>query len=229
MTRHNRGMPETVITVQGSHDAYYPAERATVTVVIGFEGPERAAVVSQATEGTSALVAGIAARHHPDRGPVTWHATDRIQVWSSRPFNNLGEQLPLVHHAQTTTRAKFRDFEDLAGWVERAAAYPGVQVHGIEWALTERTKLGAVADVRTRAVEDARGKAETYAAALGLADLRCVAVADPGMLGDHSNGSGQGIAMYSRAAADVGGAGGLAFTPEDIAVSAAVDARFVAQ
>ncbi len=221
-------MPETVITVQGSHDAYYPAERATVTVVIGFEGPERAAVVNQATQGTFALVAGIASRHDPDRGPVTWYATDRIQVWSNRPFNDTGVQLPFVHHAQTTTRAKFRDFEDLAGWLERAAAYPGVQVHGIEWALTEKTKLGAVADVRTRAVEDARRKAQTYAEALGLADLQCVAIADPGMLGDHSSGSGGGGAMYSRAAADVGAGAGLAFTPEDIAVSAAVDARFTA-
>ena len=98
---------------------------------------------------------------------------------------------------------------------------------GIEWALTEKTKAATVADVRTRAVEDARRKATTYAEALGLADLRCVAVADPGMLGDHSSGGGATPLAYSRAAA-AEGAGGLSFTPEDIAVSAAVDARFLA-
>jgi len=221
-------MPETVITVQGSYDSFHPAERATVTVTVGFEGPERATVVSGTTQGTTALVAGIAARHDPAHGPVTWYATDRIQVWANRPFNNKGEQLPLVHHARTTTRAKFRDFDDLARWVERAAAHRGVQVDGIEWALTAQTKQAAVADVRTRAVEEARRKALTYAEALGLGDLRCVAIADPGMLGDQANGSGGGQAMYARGgAADTGGAG-LAFTPEDIAVSATVDARFVA-
>lgn len=221
-------MTETVITVQGTYDSFHPAERATVTVTVGFEGPERAPVVAAATQGTSALVAGIAARHDPTHGPVTWHATDRIQVWSNRPFNTDGKQLPLVHHARTTTRAKFRDFDDLAVWVERAAGHAGVRIDGIEWALTEKTKQATVATVRARAVEEARLKAQAYAEALGLGDLRCVAIADPGMLGDQTHASGQGQAMYARAAkADAGGSG-LAFTPEDIAVSATVDARFVA-
>ena len=220
-------MPETVITVQGTFDAFHPAERATVTVSIGFEGPEARPVVAQTTQGTSALVAGIVERHDPERGPVTWYATDRIRVWANRPFHDKGVQNPLVHHAQTTTRAKFSDFEELARWVERAAVHPGVRVDGIEWALTERTKADTVAEVRTRAVEDARRKATTYAEALGLADLRCVAVADPGMLGDHGSGGGATPLAYSRAAA-AEGTGGLSFTPEDIAVSAAVDARFLA-
>jgi hypothetical protein len=48
------------------------------------------------------------------------------------------------------------------------------------------------------------------------------------MLGDHSSSSGGGPAMYSRAGAGADAAAGLAFTPEDIAVSATVDARFLA-
>ncbi|MEP9364078.1 SIMPL domain-containing protein [Nocardioides sp. CN2-186] len=220
-------MAETVITVQGTYDQFHPAERATVTVVVGFEGPDRAAVVTRTTQGTTALVGGIAARHDPAQGPVTWYATDRIQVWANRPFNNKGEQLPLVHHAQTRTRAKFRDFDDLAGWVERAATYPGVRIDGVEWALTEQTKLDAIATVRTRAVAEARAKAEAYADALDLTGLRCIAIADPGMLGEQTHGAGGGPAMYARAAS-AGGGEGLAFTPEDIAVSATVDARFIA-
>jgi uncharacterized protein YggE len=223
-------MPETVITVQGTFDAYHSAERATVTVSVGFEGPERAAVVARTTQGTNALVAGITERHHPERGPVTWFATDRIRVWANRPFHEKGAQKPLVHHAQTTTRAKFRDFDELARWVERAAVHPGVRIEGIEWALTEKTKTDAVSEVRTRAVEDARRKATTYAEALGLGDLQCVAVADPGMLGDHSSGGGATPLSFARAgAAEGAGAGGLSFTPEDIAVSASVDARFLAR
>lgn len=220
-------MPETVITVQGSHDAFHPAERATVTVGVGFEGPDQAPVVARTTQGTAALIAGIVDRHDPERGPVTWWASDRIRVWSRRPFNDKGDQRPLVHHALTSTRAKFRDFEELARWVERAAAYPGVRIDGIEWALTEATRAAAVGDVRARAVEAARTKAAAYAAALGLADLRCVAVADPGMLGDQVHGGGHVAASFSR----TGGGeepGGLVLTPEDIAVSATVDARFIA-
>src|SRR6188768_343696 len=137
-------MPETVITVQGGYDAFLPAERATVTVAVGFEGPEQGPVVARTTQGTAALVAGIVDRHDPERGPVTWWASDRIRVWSRRPFNDKGDQRPLVHHALTSTRAKFRDFEELARWVERAATHPGVRVDGIEWALTEATKAAAV-------------------------------------------------------------------------------------
>jgi len=221
-------MAETVITVQGTYDSFHRAERATVTVAVGFEGPERGAVVAGTTQGTSALVAGIAARHDPAHGPITWYATDRIRVWANRPFNDKGEQKPLVHHASTTTRAKFRDFDDLAVWVERAAGHRGVRIDGIEWALTAQTKQGAITAARTQAVEEARRKAQAYAEALGLGDLRCVAIADPGMLGDHSRASGNEQAAYSRAAATAGGGEGLAFTPEDIAVSATVDARFLA-
>ena len=221
-------MPETVITVQGSYDAFLPAERATVTVAVGFEGPEQGPVVARTTQGTAALVAGIVDRHDPERGPVTWWASDRIRVWSRRPFNDKGDQRPLVHHALTSTRAKFRDFEELARWVERAATHPGVRVDGIEWALTEATKAAAVGDVRTRAVEEARTKASVYAAALGLTELRCVAVADPGMLGDQVHGGGDGPVAYSRAAGGGEAPGGLVLTPEDIAVSATVDARFIA-
>lgn len=221
-------MSETVITVQGSFESFHPAERATVTVTVGFEGGDRNRVVELTTQGTTALVAGIADRHDPGRGPITWYATDRIRVWAERPFNDKGEQKPLVHHAQTTSRAKFRDFDELARWVEGAARHPGVRIDGIDWTLTEQTRTDSIAAVRTSAVEDARRKATTYAGALGLSELRCVAVADPGMLGDHSSGAGGGPVGYARAMKASDEAGGLAFSPEDIAVAASVDARFVA-
>lgn len=222
-------MPETVITVQGTYESFHPAERATVSIAVGFEGAERGEVVRRTTQGTSALVAGIRDRHDPTSGPVTWHATDRIRVWSQRPFNNKGEQRPLVHHALTTTRAKFRDFDELARWVEAAAAYPGVRVDGIEWTLTAHTRYAVVDAVRAGAVEEARRKAQAYADALGLGAVRCVALADPGMLGDHSNAQQPGGPVaFARAAAAKEEPGGLSFTPEDLAVAATLDARFVA-
>ena len=221
-------MTGTTITVQGSFESFHPAERATVHVGVGFEGPDRESVVSGTTRATQALVAGIVDRHDPERGPVTWWASDRIRVWSTRPFHDKGEQLPLVHHALTTTRAKFRDFDELARWVERAAAHRGVQIDGIDWALTETTKERTIADVRRRAVEDAQAKAREYAAALGLSDVTCVALADPGMLGDQVHGGGGGPVGFARAASLKADAGGLELTPEDIAISASVDARFVA-
>ncbi len=197
--------------VQGRFDAFHPAERGTVTVSVGFEGEDRATVVAGTTRGTSALVAGLGDRHDPERGPVTWFATDRIRVWAARPYHDKGIQKPMVHHAQTTTRATFRDFEELARWVEASAVHPGVRIDGIEWTLTEVTRAGAVADVRTRAVEEARRKATTYAEAIGLTQVRCIAIADPAMLGDHSRGHDhEQLAMVRGVAAE--GAGSLTFT-----------------
>ena len=221
-------MTGTTITVHGSFETFRPAERATVHVGVGFEGPKRESVVTETTKATQALVAGIVDRHDPEHGPVTWWASDRIRVWSSRPFNDKGEQKPLVHHALTSTRAKFRDFEELARWVERAATYPGVRIDGIDWALTESTKQSLIADVRRRAVTDARAKAEEYAGALGLSEVSCVALADPGMLGDQVHGGDSGPVAFARVGSMKADSGGLELTPEDIAVSASVDARFVA-
>jgi uncharacterized protein len=221
-------MSETVITVRGSHDAFHPAERGTVLVGVGFEGPERDPVVQRTVAATEALLAGVRERHDPEQGPVTWWASDRIQVWSSRPYHHEGKQKPLVHHAQTSTRVKFRDFDELARWVEGAARHAGVRIDGIDWALTEQTRQRAEATSRVAAVEQARAKAEAYAGALGLTRLTCVAIADPGMLGDPGNAPLVSPAAYSRAMAAPSDGPSLVLNPEDIAVSTTVDARFLA-
>jgi len=221
---------ETVVTVRGRAEHFHPAERAVVHVQVGLEGPERSAVVTATTEGTAALVAGV--RGLREAGPVTWFASDRLRVWADRPFNDKGEQKPLVHHASTATRVKFRvdaGADAMARWVEAASRHRGVRIDRIEWLLTDATRAGLVDEVRTRAVGDARAKAATYAGALGLTELRCTAVADEGMLGDESGSAHPSPTTAASARAGGGHQGGLSFTPEDIAVSAVVDARFAAR
>jgi hypothetical protein len=69
-----------------------------------------------------------------------------------------------------------------------------------------------------------------YAQSIGLGSVTAVAIADPGMLGDQVRGGGAPEASFMRAKSV--GAGGsepsLSLKPEDIEVSAVVDARFVA-
>lgn len=220
----------TVVTVRGCHQASFPAERGTVTVEVGFEGPERDAVVTSTTQGTAALLAGVRLREDPETGSVTWFSTDSLRVWAQRPWSQDGVQLPLVHHAATRTRVKFREVAALAQWVEAASRYDGVRVLGIAWTLTEATRAAVVADVRARAVRDARARAQTYAAALDLSLGPCLALADSGMLGDRSGQAHPtaGVAAMTRAAGD-DHEDALAFTPEDIEIVASVDARFLAR
>jgi uncharacterized protein YggE len=223
-------MAETVISVQGSASAWHEAERATVSISVAHDGPKREPVFAATRESAATVTAILEDLHGREGGPVTRWSSDRIAVWSDRPWNSEGKQLPPVYHASIGITARFRDPEALAQFIEDLALSPGVTVSLVGWDLTEATRLAATTEVRTQAVADAIAKAEVYARAAGLSRVEVIAIADPGMLGD-AGGSGGGAPFERMAfaaqgkAADAGGSP-LAFTPDRIEVAAAVDARF---
>ena len=222
-------MPETTITVQGRFSAFYPAERATVAVTVGLQGPKRDPVFAATTTSAESVKQRIVALHSPTDGPVTWWSSESIQVWTSRPHNQDGKIMPEVFHARVGFSVKFSDFGAMSRWIESVVTVDGVAVSGISWDLTEARKTAATAEVRSRAVKDAATKAAVYASAIGLGSVSAVAISDPGMLGDNVNASGGiGPVAYSRAAAPPSGGPALSFTPEDIEISTTVDCRFVA-
>lgn len=221
-------MPETVITVQGHHSAWYPAERATVTVTITRDGPDRDAVFSAAASASEAVQATILPLHDGDSGPISRWSADTIRIWSDRPWSNTGEQLDLVHHASLDLSARFSSFDELSPWIESVVAIEGASVTGIDWSLTEARRATAATEARSRAVKDAVAKATIYAQSIKLGSVTATAVADPGMLGDSSAppiGLEPRMAMKMDAA---GGSGALALKPQQIEVAASVDARFTA-
>ena len=220
----------TVITVQGSFTAWYPAERATVRLSIAVDGAKRDSVLASATTSVNTVTDSITALHDPDAGPVTWYASDRVRVWAERPWNNEGKQLAPVHHASIEVTVKFKDFDALADWITQVATVPGVQINGIEWSLTDAKRTSVTTEVRSRAVKDAVDKARVFAQAIGLGQVTATAIADPGMLGVGGEAPPT-IPSMKRAMAFTGAADSaptLDFTPEDIEVSASVDARFEA-
>jgi len=220
----------TIITVQGSHTAWYDAERATVEISASFDGPKRDEVFARATTTAAAVTAEITPQFDPDAGPITWWSSDRVNVWSERPWSNDGKRLPLVYHATIGIRAKFDDFDALSRFVEKLAVMEGVNVGAITWDLTEERRKAVTGDVRKLAVDDAVQKASAYASAAGVGAPSVIAIADPGMLGD---GSGGGIApapfermAWMSQAKDAGGGAPLTLSPEQIQVSTSVDVRF---
>ena len=225
-------MTETVITVQGRFSAFYPAERATVEVSVHREAARRQPAFAGTLAASETIRESIVALHDPSAGPVTWWSSDSIQVWTEKPWNNEGKQLPPVFHARIGFTVKFSDFDALAQWIETVSATDSVTVGQITWALTEARTTGVTAEVRSRAVKDAVAKASVYAQSIGLGSVHAVAIADPGMLGDQVHGGGGPEAAFMRVAKVGGGSGGsepaLSLKPEDIEVSAVVDARFIA-
>lgn len=220
-------MSQVEITVRGQHSAFQAPERGTAHLTVALEGPQEAAVHAGVSEALRAVTQRVQPLHHPDQGPVTWWSTDQLRTWARRPFHKDGKQLPLVFHASTDVRAKFRDFAALSRWLGEVLAITGVRVDRIEWALTEARKLELTRLVRAQAVREAQAKAQAYADALSLGAVTAAALADAGMLGEGlSPQTGQQAVAFARGAAAGGGAE-VAFVPQDIEVSAAVDARFL--
>ncbi|WP_157155473.1 MULTISPECIES: SIMPL domain-containing protein [unclassified Diaminobutyricimonas] len=219
-------MTETIITVKGRFSSAYPPERARVELSVSFEGSDRDSVFEGTTVAADLVRDEITDLHDHTHGPVTAWTSDSVHVWSHRPWSEEGRRLNPVFHAAMAFSATFNDFEALARFIERVAVIDGVTVGAIDWTLTDARRTAVTAEVRSRAVKDAVAKASVYAQSIGLASVRAIAIADPGMLGD------QTLATTARFEADMlrmtGAGGELQFRPEDIEVIAEVDARFVA-
>lgn len=220
-------MSDVAITVTGSFQASYAPERATVHLVVTIEGRDKGPVQARASQVAAQVTDSIRPLADPGRGPVTWWSSDQLRTGAHRPFNKDGKQLPLVHRAVIPFHVKFSDFAVLGEWLADVAEREGISIERIEWALTERRRLRARDEARSAAVKDAVAKASAYAAALGMGSVQPVAIADPGMLGDHVNATSAGQPQaYARAGATPGAAVNL--VPQDIDVVVEVDARFVA-
>lgn len=215
----------TTVTVRGRHEAMLPPERATVRLRVAVDGPDAAQVGGACAHAAQLVCASIAPLHAPDRGPVTWFALDQVRTSAHRPWNQDGVQLPLVHTALAQAQVKFSDVAALGTWLGHVRGIDGVAVDGIDWALTATRRAQVVAEVRRAAVLDARTRAQAYADALGLGEVRVVALAEAGMLERGLAPTGTGAVAFSRGAS--GGEVEVTLVPEDVTISAEVDARFV--
>ena len=224
-------MSGTAITVQGTSSIKHAPERATVTITVSHDGPDRDKVFAKTSQVSDAIATALKGLHDPASGPVVAWSSDRVSVWSDRPWNNEGTQLPLVFHATISARATFTDFDALARWIETVATTSGVNVGSIDWELLDATRDALLEQVRTQAVQDAAAKALVYARAAGLTAVTAVAIADPGLLGSPEGPApvpfpGAAPRMFAmKATSD---ASALSFTPQELEVAAQVDARFAA-
>jgi len=223
-------MSEVVITVRGEHEARVAPEEGVVRLSVRAEGPERGGVVERISALAEPLRTDLGARQK--QGGVREWSSQRVAVWANRPWNAEGKQLALVHYASVEFSAAFTDFAGLSWWVSDISERDGLQIDTVEWQLTRETAKQAESDVATEAVRVAVERATAYARAIGLSSVTPVEVADVGLLGRDDPGSPAPMARMLKAAsfaADLGGAPAVELQPEDIIVSAAVEARFIAR
>lgn len=222
-------MSEVTITVRGEHEARVAPEEGVAQISVRTEGRERGDVVERIAALAAPIREDLANRASSEE--MTDWSSQRVSLWANRPWNSEGKQLALVHYASVEMTATFTDFAALSWWVSTVAERDGVHVDGISWRLTPATATRVEADVAAHAVRVAVQRAQSYADALGLGAVVPLEIADTGLMvaTDPNPRPEMRLARAAFASEPVGGAPALEFEPEDIVVSAAVEARFTAQ
>lgn len=219
-------MNEVVVTVRGQSETRVLPERGTARVTVSVDGPDRADVVARVAELASPLRDDLAARQAA--GTIESWSSQRTSIWAERPWNAEGKVLDLVHHGSVELAATFTDFTALSDWLNDLAGRDGLHVGSVSWELSPETRARVEREVAVNAVTVAVERATAYASAIGRSTVTPLEIADLGLL----TPGRQDVAprMYAKAAAELmdaaGPAGAVGFQPDEIVVSAAVEARF---
>ncbi|MFJ2533522.1 SIMPL domain-containing protein [Microbacterium maritypicum] len=221
-------MSEVTVTVRGEHEARVAPERATIRVGVRADGPERTAVVENVMRLAEPVRSSITDR--ADTGSVVEWTSKRLSVRAERPWSNDGKRLAPVYYASIDFTATFAEASDLSIWVSDISPWDGVEVGWVDWHLTTATRAQIERDVAAAAVGVAVTRAEAYAGALGLDEVTPLEIADVGLIssGQPSPGAPMlkargGVAFAADAAP------AMEYEPEEIVISATVEARFLAR
>lgn len=220
-------MSELTITVRGESETRVAPEIAIAHATVTADGPARGPVVERIAAIAEPVRADLAARKAS--GQIDDWSSQRVSVWADRPWNSDGRQLDPVHHASVELTATFSDVLALSDWLNAIASTDGIQVGTVEWRLTPDTRADVERRVATQAVAVAVERATAYAHALGRATIEPVHLADVGLLGD-ARPEARAPRMLARSASvTMDAAPAVDFQPDDIVVTAAVEARFTAR
>lgn len=224
-------MSEVVITVRGEHERRVAPERAVAHLTIRAEGPERGATVEQMAALSEPVRDDLALRKA--NGTVVEWSSQRVSVWSERPWAPDGKRLAPVHYGSVDFSATFTDFAVLSWWAGEVAEREGVQLGWIDWQLTPETRAATEREVASEAVRVAMARASAYADAIGLSTVTPLEIADVGLLTrrDSTEPVPEARMFMAKAsmASDSGGGPAVQLQPEDLVITAAVEARFSAR
>lgn len=220
-------MSEVTVTVRGEHEARVAPERATVRVTVRAEGPERAAVVDTVMRLAEPVRTSITQR--ADAGTIVDWSSKRLSVRAERPWNAEGKRLAPVYYASIDLTATFTEASELSIWVSDVSAWDGVEMGWVDWHLTPETRTRVEREVAAAAVDVAVARATAYASALGLSHVTPREIADVGLISSGQPNPAAPMMMKARGAAFAAdSAPAMEYEPDEIIVTATVEARFAA-
>ncbi|PKQ33389.1 MAG: SIMPL domain-containing protein [Actinobacteria bacterium HGW-Actinobacteria-11] len=221
-------MSEVTVTVRGEHERRVAPERATIRVSVRSEGPERTVVLEHVMRLADPVRTSITER--ADAGSIVDWTSTRLSVRAERPWSNDGKRLAPVFYASVDFTATFAEASELSIWTSDISPWDGVEVGGVEWHLTPETRTQVEQEVAAEAVGVAVTRAQAYAGALGLEQVTPIEIADAGLI-SKAQGSAEAPLMKARGgiafAADAGPV--MEYEPDEIVISATVEARFLAR
>lgn len=221
-------MSEVTVTVRGEHERRVAPERATIRVSVRSEGPERTVVVEHVMRLADPVRRSITER--TDTGSIVDWTSTRLSVRAERPWSNDGKRLAPVFYASVDFTATFAEASELSIWASDISPWDGVEVGAAEWHLTPETRTRVEQEVAAEAVGVAVTRAQAYAGALGLEQVTPIEIADAGLI-SKAQGSAEAPLMKARGgiafAADTGPV--MEYEPDEIVISATVEARFLAR
>ncbi|MBM7505158.1 SIMPL domain-containing protein [Agromyces aurantiacus] len=217
----------TIIAVTGRAQERIEPELGAVSLTVGTSGGDREATLRSVGDSHERLLEEV--RELEASGALESWSAGQLRVWSHRPWNAEGRQLPLVHQANAEVEVVFRDLAALGAWVGSVSGTANVAVGGVDWRLTDATRDRVQETAQRTAVADAVRKAGVYAEALGLGTPAPVELADHGMLSEQPVPVMHKATMARAMAADAGAGPAPEFAPAKLVIEASVDARFSAE
>ena len=216
----------TIIAVTGRAEERIEPELGAVSLTVATSGGNRESILRSVGESHERLLEEV--RELDASGALESWSAGQLRVWSHRPWNAEGRQLPLVHQANADVEVVFHDLAALGAWVGTVSGTPNVAVGGIDWRLTDATRDRVQESAQRAAVADAVRKAGVYAEALGLGAPAPVELADHGMLSEQPVPMMHKATLARAMVADGGGSPSPEFAPAKLLLEASVDARFSA-
>ncbi|EME22354.1 SIMPL domain-containing protein [Rhodococcus triatomae] len=226
-------MSPIAITVTGHAEREFAPNRCTVVLRVHADGATREAASEPAAAAIAAVTEQVIALREQDDSPIKRWTLDEIRHTRHRPYSQSGKPKPWVYQSSASITVTFNDFRGIGAFVERAAESDAVNVEHLRWWVSRKAQAKRLAKVRHLAVLDAIEKAQGFTEALGFGTFQAVAIADPGMLGVAPptvpiRPTGAPMMRALAAPMSVDGEPDLVLEPDQITISADVEARFEA-